>query len=65
MIVSGENGLLVPARSPAAIAAAIEKLLRDPEAAAQMARRARERVQAHAWPQIKQGWAQVYAGVTA
>jgi len=65
MIESGESGLLVPARSPAAIAAAIERLLGDPDGAARMARRARERVETHAWPQVKQGWAQVYAGAAA
>jgi len=30
-----------------------------------LARRARERVETHAWPQVKQGWAQVYAGAAA
>jgi glycosyltransferase involved in cell wall biosynthesis len=61
MICSGETGLLVPQRNPAALASAITSLLTDPAGAARMARGARERVLAHSWPQVKQGWAQVYA----
>ena len=40
----GENGLLVPVRAPAAVADAIEALLRDPAARAAMGRRGRELV---------------------
>jgi glycosyltransferase involved in cell wall biosynthesis len=65
MIESGETGLLVPERDPGALAAAIESLLDDPERAARMARRAHERVQAHAWREVRQGWLQVYAGARA
>jgi L-malate glycosyltransferase len=61
MIESGKTGLLVPQHDPAAIARAIEALLDDPAGAARMAHGARERVEAHAWPQVRQGWAQVYA----
>ncbi len=65
MIETGQTGLLVPRNDPGALADAIESLLDDPEGAAQMARRAHERVQAHAWPRVKQGWVQVYAGAGA
>jgi glycosyltransferase involved in cell wall biosynthesis len=40
----GENGMLVPVRSPEAVAAAIEALLRDPARRQAMGRRGRELV---------------------
>jgi glycosyltransferase involved in cell wall biosynthesis len=45
-VVDGETGLLVPARDPAALAAAIRRLLEDREAARAMAAEARRRVRA-------------------
>jgi len=41
VIADGDNGLLVPAKDARALTAAIERLREDPEAAAQMAHRAR------------------------
>jgi glycosyltransferase involved in cell wall biosynthesis len=44
LITDGENGLLVPARDPEALANAILKLLRQPELAERLARTANERL---------------------
>jgi glycosyltransferase involved in cell wall biosynthesis len=43
-VVDGENGLLVPARDPSALAAALNALLEDPERARNMGAAGRERV---------------------
>jgi glycosyltransferase involved in cell wall biosynthesis len=45
LVDDGVNGLLVPARDPEGLAAAIERVLADPEAAARMAADARRRVE--------------------
>jgi glycosyltransferase involved in cell wall biosynthesis len=47
LVVDGETGLLVPPREPAALAAAILRVLGDPTAAQTMARAGRKRVEAH------------------
>jgi glycosyltransferase involved in cell wall biosynthesis len=46
LVVDGQTGLLVPPREPAALAAAILRLLDDPASAQRMARAGRERVEA-------------------
>jgi glycosyltransferase involved in cell wall biosynthesis len=46
VVIDGETGLLVPSESPEALAAGIERVLDDPEAAAQRARAARALVEA-------------------
>ena len=46
LVLDGETGLLVPPRTPAAIAEAIVRLLGDPTAAQTMARAGRKRVEA-------------------
>jgi glycosyltransferase involved in cell wall biosynthesis len=45
-VVDGVTGLLVPPRDPAAIAAAVERLLASPDLRRAMGRRARDRVEA-------------------
>lgn len=45
LIADGHTGRLVPPRDPAALAAAIEALLRDPAAAAQLGAQARQQAQ--------------------
>ena len=47
LVVDGETGLLVPPREPAALGAAILRVLGDPTAAQTMARAGRKRVEAH------------------
>jgi glycosyltransferase involved in cell wall biosynthesis len=58
---AGECGLLVPRLDPAAMAAAVETLLENPQRAARMAQCARAEVERHTWPQVRQAWAAVYA----
>ena len=45
LVVDGESGLLVPPRDPAAMAAAVRRLLTDAPLAARLARAGRERVE--------------------
>lgn len=47
VVVNGETGWLVPPRDPAALARRLNQLLADPEHAAEMGRRARNRVERH------------------
>jgi len=47
LVLDGETGLLAPPRSPAALAAALVRVLEDPTAAQSMARAGRKRVEAH------------------
>jgi glycosyltransferase involved in cell wall biosynthesis len=47
LVVNGETGLLVPPRDPAALGAAVLRLLADPTGAQAMARAGRKRVEAH------------------
>jgi glycosyltransferase involved in cell wall biosynthesis len=45
LVVDGKTGLLVPPNDPEAMAAAITKLLREPELRQQMGRAGRQRVE--------------------
>jgi glycosyltransferase involved in cell wall biosynthesis len=61
-VVDDETGLLVPPGDAAALAAALERLARDPDLAARLGdagfRRLRERF---SWDAILKRWEQVYA----
>lgn len=54
------TGLLVPASDPAAMAAAILRLLERPEWALELARRARGELDRFVWPVLRLAWADVY-----
>jgi starch synthase len=59
------DGRLVPARDPAALAAAIVDLLADPERAAALARSGRERVKREfSVERMVEGTAAAYAGLS-
>ena len=62
VIADGETGLLVPPDDPAALADALNTLLRDPDLAADMGRRGRKRAVAEfGWPAIAAQTAALYA----
>jgi len=65
MVRDGETGLIVPPRDPRAMAAAVETLLREPERAAIMARRARDEVARYTWGLVGRRWPEIYAGRAA
>jgi phosphatidylinositol alpha-mannosyltransferase len=58
------NGLLVAPRDPAALAAAISRVLADPVAAAGLAAAARRTADAYAWPGLARKVLEIYKGVT-
>ncbi len=65
VISSGETGLLVPEKDPEALAAAIVRLLREPELRARLGQEARRRVEERLnWPAVARQFEQVYMQVT-
>src|SRR6187399_1701525 len=66
VITDGENGLLVPERDAAGLAAAIDRLLADPALGAALGSRARRRVQAdHGWPGVARAFEAAYGAARA
>jgi glycosyltransferase involved in cell wall biosynthesis len=59
MVRHGETGVRVPECSPEAMAAAVVVLLRRPEFAERLARRAREEVERYTWPRVRAQWSAV------
>ncbi len=51
IVTNGETALLVPARDPAAMAAALERLISDPGAAANLAQQARKKAKTEYSPE--------------
>ena len=64
LVHDGVNGLLVAPRDPAALAAAISRVLADPAAAAGLSAAARRTAAAYAWPDLARKVLQVYRRVT-
>jgi glycosyltransferase involved in cell wall biosynthesis len=62
MVRDGETGAIVPADDPRAMAEAIEDLLRHPDRARRMARRARDEVENYSWPEVRDDWTAAYTG---
>jgi glycosyltransferase involved in cell wall biosynthesis len=62
MVRDGENGRLVPAGDPRAMAEAIDDLLERPEGGRALARRAREEVLRHSWHRVRPLWDEVAGG---
>ena len=58
------NGLLVVPRDPAALAAAISRVLTDPAAAAALSAAARRTADAYAWPGLARKVLEIYKRVT-
>ena len=66
VVADGETGLLVPPVDPAALAAALNGLTRDPDRAAAMGRAGRQRAVKHFdWSRIAAQTAQLYAELVA
>lgn len=53
-------GVLVPQKSPAAMAQAVAGLLQAPDRVSRMAREARDEVQHYTWAQVRQEWLEIY-----
>ncbi|MEA2585302.1 MAG: D-inositol-3-phosphate glycosyltransferase, partial [Thermomicrobiales bacterium] len=63
-VLHGETGLLVPPRSPAALAAALRGLLANPERRARLGAAGRRRVEAEfSWRVVAERTAALYAAV--
>ena len=66
LVRDGETGLLVPPRDPAALRAALERLLADSSLRARLGAAAREHVAAHcSWERVTQATLEVYHEVLA
>jgi glycosyltransferase involved in cell wall biosynthesis len=65
IVRDGATGLLVPPADPAVLAAALERLARDPALAARLGEAGRTRVAtAFGWPAIMAQWEECYAAAT-
>ncbi|HEX9443859.1 MAG TPA: glycosyltransferase family 4 protein [Candidatus Binatia bacterium] len=65
MVRNGETGSIVSPGDPEVMAAAIARLLENPERARVLARRARTEVERHTWPEVKKQWIASYSGLSA
>jgi glycosyltransferase involved in cell wall biosynthesis len=65
IVTHGADGLLVEAHEPAALAAALERVLGDPALRERMSKEARRRAQAFALPTIAEAYGRVLAEVMA
>jgi phenylacetate-CoA ligase len=61
MLCGGAAGKLVPPEDPAAMAEAVESLLRHPDHAMALASRGREEAERYSWPRVRREWHHVYA----
>lgn len=60
LVRDGETGLVVPPGDPPAMAGAVARLLDDPERALALTCAARQLVERHTWPHVREAWAAVY-----
>ena len=60
IVREGIEGLVVDPEDTAALAAALERILDDPQLAARFGAAGRERVKVYGWPAIAERYAQVY-----
>lgn len=62
MVRHNDTGYVVPVNDPPAMAAAIERLLTNPNQAVEMACRARQWLDAFTWEAVGPKWSAIYAG---
>ena len=60
MVHHEETGLLAPVGDARTLAEQVLRLLRQPEFAANIARRAHERLAAYNWPSVRAKWLEQY-----
>jgi glycosyltransferase involved in cell wall biosynthesis len=60
----GKTGFVVVPDAPPSTAPIIERLLRDPQRALSIARRARRDLDQYTWSQVREGWAVAYHGTS-
>jgi len=60
MLEAGAAGVIVRRGDPVAMAGAVEELLANPMRALELSRRARDGLHRFTWPQVRNGWAEVY-----
>lgn len=63
MIEDGVSGTIVPEKNPAAMAAAVERLLENPDRARAMAACAYHRLDRYSWTRVGGQWSALYAGL--
>jgi phosphatidyl-myo-inositol dimannoside synthase len=63
-ITDGENGLLVPERDPAALAAALTRLATEPGLAARLGEAAERSAQRYAWPVVVERFVELFGDVS-
>jgi glycosyltransferase involved in cell wall biosynthesis len=65
LVVDGETGILVPARDPAALRAALQRLLDDPELRRRLGAAGRQRAQERfSWAAVTEAMLAAYADAT-
>jgi glycosyltransferase involved in cell wall biosynthesis len=65
LLTHEENALLVPPDNPAAMAAAVRRILSDPALAARLSHQARESVAAMNWPVVLPQWESIFQRLVA
>src|SRR5712692_2746257 len=65
LVRDGDTGLLVPQGDPAAMAKAVTSLLENQDDALRMSRRAKQEVEQHTWPRVREEWVAAYSGKAA
>jgi glycosyltransferase involved in cell wall biosynthesis len=65
LIKDGENGLLVPPDDPQAMAAAVERLLIDPQLASRLSRGGRRQASEFDWETVLPRWERIFGQVLA
>lgn len=61
LVADGEDALLVRRDDPVAMAAAVERLLEDPDLAARLSAAARRRAEAHDWSRVLPQWERLFS----